>query len=117
MYYFGDGSTPKTLQQMVDDCQQLGAVTSFTFGLGGNWLGPNFELGNTYQHLMTPNKRNCRYGGSATESQLILNVAITAGSNHPGGVNVCMCDGSVQFVSNSVDQRVWWAMGSNNSND
>ena len=46
-YYFGDGFTPKTLPQLANECQTLGAVTSFTFGLGGNWLGPNYEFGNT----------------------------------------------------------------------
>ena len=79
-YYFGDGFTPKTLPQLASECERLGAVTSFTFGLGGNWLGPNYEVGNTYQHLLTPNKRNCRYGDFATESQLVLNGANTAGS-------------------------------------
>jgi prepilin-type processing-associated H-X9-DG protein len=66
---------------------------------------------------MTPNRRSCRYGGIATESQLVLNYPQTPGSNHPGGVNVCMMDGSVQFVSNSINQQTWWAMGSNNGND
>jgi prepilin-type N-terminal cleavage/methylation domain-containing protein/prepilin-type processing-associated H-X9-DG protein len=36
----------------------------------------------------------------------------TASSNHPGGVNTLLGDGSVQFYSNSVDRTVWWALGS-----
>ena len=37
----------------------------------------------------------------------------TAGvrSRHPNGVGVLLCDGSVQFVSDSVDIRVWHALG------
>jgi prepilin-type processing-associated H-X9-DG protein len=31
-------------------------------------------------------------------------------SFHAGGVNLCMGDGSVRFVKNSVAQRVWWAL-------
>jgi prepilin-type N-terminal cleavage/methylation domain-containing protein/prepilin-type processing-associated H-X9-DG protein len=36
---------------------------------------------------------------------------ITANSNHPGGVNVLMADGSVRFVKNSINQPTWWALG------
>ncbi len=36
----------------------------------------------------------------------------TLGSYHIGGVNVGMCDGSVRFVSQSLDQSVRWAIGS-----
>jgi prepilin-type processing-associated H-X9-DG protein len=31
-------------------------------------------------------------------------------SLHPGGVNVVMADGSVQFISNSIDRRQFAAM-------
>ena len=32
-------------------------------------------------------------------------------SNHPGGVNALMADGSVRFIKNSVAQPTWWALG------
>jgi len=35
---------------------------------------------------------------------------IAARSNHPGGVNVSMCDGSVKFVSDSVAHATWEAV-------
>jgi prepilin-type N-terminal cleavage/methylation domain-containing protein/prepilin-type processing-associated H-X9-DG protein len=34
-----------------------------------------------------------------------------ANSNHPGGVNVLMGDGSTRFVKDSTAQTVWWALG------
>jgi prepilin-type N-terminal cleavage/methylation domain-containing protein/prepilin-type processing-associated H-X9-DG protein len=37
--------------------------------------------------------------------------AVTSRSYHPGGVNICLGDGSVQFISNNIDRRVWRAMG------
>ena len=35
-----------------------------------------------------------------------------ATSNHSGGVNVCMADGSVRFIKDSVNMNTWWALGS-----
>lgn len=37
---------------------------------------------------------------------------ISARSNHTGGVNVLLADGSVRFVSNNVDPTVWQSVGS-----
>jgi prepilin-type processing-associated H-X9-DG protein len=37
---------------------------------------------------------------------------IAARSQHPGGVNVALCDGSCRFVSNDIDINVWRNLGS-----
>ena len=34
-----------------------------------------------------------------------------ARSNHPGGVNVCMGDGSVRFIKSSISKTVWQGLG------
>lgn len=31
-------------------------------------------------------------------------------SRHPGGVNACLCDGSVRLISNSIDRSIWHAL-------
>ncbi len=56
----------------------------------------------------------CLYKGSGTGGILTqLNMVLhTARSKHPGGVNVAMCDGSVRFIEETIDLRVWHAMGS-----
>jgi prepilin-type N-terminal cleavage/methylation domain-containing protein/prepilin-type processing-associated H-X9-DG protein len=36
--------------------------------------------------------------------------SMPATSNHPGGVNVAMADGHVQFVKNSISRPIWWAL-------
>jgi len=41
----------------------------------------------------------------------------TARSNHPGGVNLGLVDGSVRFISNTVDLAVWQALGSINGGE
>jgi len=38
----------------------------------------------------------------------------TARSRHPLGVNVLMADGSGRFVSDSIAQQVWRALGTRN---
>ena len=36
------------------------------------------------------------------------NIQATARSLHPGGVNICMCDGSVHYISNSINCSTTW---------
>jgi prepilin-type processing-associated H-X9-DG protein len=93
------------------------ASTTSTPGTGASWTSPVSVVNNAYQHLLTPNTRNCRYGGSSTQTISGQNTANTPSSNHPGGVNVLMGDGSVQFVQNSIDQHIWWGMGSRNGGE
>jgi prepilin-type N-terminal cleavage/methylation domain-containing protein/prepilin-type processing-associated H-X9-DG protein len=38
----------------------------------------------------------------------------TARSAHTNGVNVCLADGSVRFLSNNISDRVWFLMNSRN---
>lgn len=63
-------------------------------------------FGGRYNHVMPPNTWSCNNGGD--------NAAIgayTASSRHPGCVLVAMADGQVRTVSQNVDLRVWWAIG------
>ncbi|HEY1378939.1 MAG TPA: DUF1559 domain-containing protein [Gemmataceae bacterium] len=43
--------------------------------------------------------------------------AITARSYHPGGVNALFMDGSVRFVTNSIPQATWRALGTRNGGE
>ena len=40
-----------------------------------------------------------------------------AGSNHPGGVNILMADGSVRFAKDSINQVTWWGLGTKASGE
>jgi prepilin-type processing-associated H-X9-DG protein len=51
----------------------------------------------------------CIPSGSAFNNR---NIIVTPRSMHPGGVNVCMCDGSTRFVTNSISLATWQAIGS-----
>jgi len=37
--------------------------------------------------------------------------AVTSRSYHPGGVNVLKADGSVEFISSTVNGDIWRALG------
>jgi prepilin-type N-terminal cleavage/methylation domain-containing protein/prepilin-type processing-associated H-X9-DG protein len=68
------------------------------------WILGNY--GNTlYNHFYTPN----------TTSYDCMNLAqqkgfMAARSNHPSGVNLLACDGSVRFIATNVDLAVWRAL-------
>ncbi len=76
---------------------------------GAGWISGR-EYYNTYNHYHNPNSDvpdmgTCGYG------------VFGARSNHPGGVQVLRCDGSVQFVSESVDLSAWRALGTRNGGE
>ena len=50
-------------------------------------------------------------------SQSVDGAFVLARSKHSGGVNVCLGDGSVRFVRNSVNPAAWLAMGSRNGGE
>jgi len=41
---------------------------------------------------------------------------VTAKSKHIGGVLICLTDGSVRFISNSISQRIWFLLHSRDDN-
>jgi prepilin-type N-terminal cleavage/methylation domain-containing protein/prepilin-type processing-associated H-X9-DG protein len=88
--------------------------SAYSLYIGSNWISGWGECDNSYQHLMTPNTVSCIPYFNAWWAN---NIQMTASSQHPGGVNVLMGDGSVTFVSDSVSDIVWWAMGTRNGGE
>jgi prepilin-type N-terminal cleavage/methylation domain-containing protein/prepilin-type processing-associated H-X9-DG protein len=82
-----------------------GASTGTLYRYTGLQYHRYFAITSFYSHMRTPNSQL----GDCTD----LNAGvITARSAHSGGVNVCLCDGSVQFIRDSIDLPTWQAMGS-----
>jgi prepilin-type N-terminal cleavage/methylation domain-containing protein/prepilin-type processing-associated H-X9-DG protein len=75
--------------------------------VGGFWWIAIMPYGTTYNHVMAPNTYSCIDGTSGH----LLSGAWTAGSRHPGGVNLCFGDGHVQFIKQTISLPVWWALG------
>jgi len=108
------GATPNaTLTTLSADCDasmQKLANSSGTVidGKGADWMNQDCGQGGGYSHIQTPNKKACVFKG---ETGLAPDHTIVgASSNHKGGVNVTMLDGSVRFVKDSVGKTVWWAL-------
>jgi len=68
-----------------------------------------------YTHTLPPNWNKLTPGGTQKYNCGDLSISyfhLAASSYHTGGVNVCMGDGSVRFVSDGVDFPSWQAIGS-----
>ena len=78
--------------------------------IGRSWSSGFPLAAPTYVHLLTPGSANGFYSESETQGDFL----VSASSEHIGGVNLVRTDGSTTFVSESVDQIVWWALGARN---
>jgi prepilin-type N-terminal cleavage/methylation domain-containing protein/prepilin-type processing-associated H-X9-DG protein len=105
------GTYPATAAQAFLDCQ---AVNIFDLTKQGNSNagGPWMTDGHTqtrYYHAFPPNTRSCMFPPQR--------ISTTANSRHPGGVNVCMVDGSVRFFKSTVNLTPWQAIGTRNGGE
>jgi prepilin-type N-terminal cleavage/methylation domain-containing protein len=82
---------------------------------GFMWVNGEFRCA-LYNHYYTPNSKTPDCVGYSTSSDPAKQYTgygwRTARSNHWGGVNVLLGDGSVRFVSETVTPAVWQAYGS-----
>jgi prepilin-type N-terminal cleavage/methylation domain-containing protein/prepilin-type processing-associated H-X9-DG protein len=108
---FQPGTHPTTADEAVADC----AATDITnlkkqgySNVGAPWLY-GYHSTTSYWHTSLPNTRSCMFPGSR--------IMTTANSNHSNGVNLCLCDGSVRFVSNGISIATWRALGTRNGGE
>jgi prepilin-type N-terminal cleavage/methylation domain-containing protein len=103
---FGSNAAPTTNDEAVAICQGLDfrnlANQRFS-NIGAPWLAGTQDHVTGYQHVSLPNFRSCRYPGAGTTRP--------PSSMHPGGVMLVKCDASVEFVPDTIDLRIWRAIG------
>ncbi len=101
-------SSRNQMDKFLRDC--AGAVNVFVsnYGRGSSFCDPAI-----YDHLQTPNRRGC---ANRTDPQSGL-ASWPASSAHPGGVDVLYCDGRVRFERETIDSKVWAAIGTGSGNE
>ncbi|MFN0052239.1 MAG: DUF1559 domain-containing protein [Planctomycetales bacterium] len=120
------GSTPAALktqvhtwaggnntQQVRQDCLAKTDMSGRPGMRGRAWAWSFMGVGSTYNHCMLPNEQPCHsytddWGGSSL---------MGASSQHTGGANLLMGDGSVRFVSENINAPTWWAIGTRGDNE
>jgi len=106
-----------TLDDTYNTCTNLNpnTATPLMSKQGWSWVMGDMCC-TTYNHISTPNTHTCAgIGFPGTMANMAMQVPPT--SYHPGGVNVLMGDGSVRFVTDSVNLAVWRAVGTRNGGE
>ena len=99
-------------------CMSQGAPTQGSNLVGGNVRASGLQWWNCdgactrYNHVMTPNSWSCSFDNS-NESR----GAFTASSRHSSSVNVLFCDGSTRNVRSTINNTIWWALGTRANNE
>ena len=87
---------------------------------GFSWANGEFRSA-MYDHWATPNVRDFDCMSADTtgppETQYAAYGWRTARSNHPGGVNAALADGSCRFVLDAIDLAAWQALSTRASED
>ena len=98
----------ETLAEIVDQMSSTHAHIYQSAHIGRSWSSGSPLVAPTYMHVQTPNSLMGHYNTSIEEGDFV----ITPSSNHEGGVNLALVDGSVRFISDTISSEVWWALGS-----
>lgn len=117
-YYHAFEDAAKTARTMtlLSACDAKWPTRTTSGGDFPNSIGARWSMGvmgwTMFSTILTPNEKPysaCRIGcaGCGIDNTHIM----SATSVHPGGVNVCMGDGSVKFIKNSINRQTWVALG------
>jgi prepilin-type N-terminal cleavage/methylation domain-containing protein/prepilin-type processing-associated H-X9-DG protein len=119
----GVGAVPTVLDTQADARANPAAVTTGIQACTTAWqtAGTNFQYqrGSSWAHggfahtmfntIVQPNSNQWSYCDHYSSSA--VGTFGNVSSYHSGGVNCLFADGSTRFIKNSINQTVWWALG------
>jgi prepilin-type processing-associated H-X9-DG protein len=113
-------SWPNVMMPAIQACtQQFQAGSNISNGNGARWGWGAMSM-SLFNTVVPPNSKfapwnSCRNtcGGCGPDDSEFSN----AQSNHPGGVNVMFCDGSVRFIKDSISIQTWMALGTKSNGE
>ena len=81
-------------------------------------MGFYVHANNAYNHWGPPNTTPC-HNKTQESGQVweMSNGIAPPTSNHSGGVNMAMADGSVKFIKSSISLPPWWGLGTRNGGE
>jgi prepilin-type processing-associated H-X9-DG protein len=96
--------TPNACRTFSTDRTSFVSGTAVTiYGRGTSGFGDGRSPFSVFNTALPPNNPSCIYNSWGTNPGWFGGAFLTVTSYHPGGVNVCMGDGTVHFVSDTID--------------
>jgi prepilin-type processing-associated H-X9-DG protein len=122
-YVYDVSAVPGAMTKVANDIQTCaaGMLAALPKSIG-DYRGYRWIMGipgaTMFNSVQTPNEsifNGCRFASISGSIASVSNNTdsswtLPSTSNHPGGVNVTMVDGHVQFVKNSISRPTWWAI-------
>jgi len=115
-------SNATSLAATYQTCMGLSTsmAMQLTSRVGAAWAVGDMSC-TTYNHVAAPNTRSCAAMDSSmmgmSMSMVNMAVQLSPSSNHSGGVNLLLGDGSVRFIKNSVALSVWRGLSTRNGGE
>lgn len=110
-----NGNDVAGAMNVLEACRNLPAGTpslsSYRSGQIWTIAHPWSTAFNRYFHFGTPNSTSCDTTPTTASGFGGGQGLVNPTSNHSGGVNICLADGSVRFVKDTVNLQTWWALG------
>jgi prepilin-type N-terminal cleavage/methylation domain-containing protein len=79
-----------------------------------NWRGQTWakgSQGHTMFNVVSQPGFKAHTWNSCSDANIGNSLFDNANSQHPGGVNALIADGSVRFIKETINQQTWWALG------